>query len=115
MEVGVGAIIGDSYRLTAQIGRGGMGAVWCGEHVRLPGRRVAIKLLLGVADGEALARFRHEAEVTSRIGHPNIVQVIDFNNLPSGDPYLVMELLSGESLAARLRRGPLTFDQTAGI
>jgi tRNA A-37 threonylcarbamoyl transferase component Bud32 len=91
-----------------QLGVGGMGSVWAAEHLRLPGKRVAIKVLhAALASGEILLRFRREAEIASRIGHPNIVEVLDFNTLPGGEPFLVMELLVGESLAARLRRGRL--------
>jgi serine/threonine-protein kinase len=85
-----------------------MGAVWEAKHLRLPGKRVVVKVLLyGGTDPVALARFRREAEIGSRLGHPNIVQVLDFNTLPGGEPYLVLEYLSGETLAARLRRGQM--------
>jgi serine/threonine-protein kinase len=104
----VGSIVADTYRITSQLGVGGMGAVFAAEHLRLPGKQVAIKVLHNtMATAEILLRFRREAEIASRIGHPNIVEVLDFNTLPSGEPFLVMELLTGESLAARLRRGRL--------
>ncbi|HTA20638.1 MAG TPA: serine/threonine-protein kinase, partial [Polyangia bacterium] len=101
-------MVGDAYEITGLLGKGGMGAVWAARHLRLPGKRVAIKVLLGgVDDAQALARFRREAEVASRIGHAGIVEVLDFNQLPDGAPYQVLEYLAGESLGARLRRGPL--------
>ncbi|MFI5289762.1 MAG: serine/threonine-protein kinase, partial [Polyangia bacterium] len=104
-EIEVGTVIADTYEVTALIGQGGMGAVWAANHRRLPGKRVAIKVLLGAAsEPQALARFRREAEIASRIGHPNIVEVLDFNALPSGTPYMILEYLQGESLAERLRR-----------
>jgi serine/threonine-protein kinase len=104
----IGTVVADTYRITAQLGAGGMGSVFAAEHLRLPGKQVAIKVLhTAMAEGEILLRFRREAEIASRIGHPNIVEVLDFNHLPSGEPFLVMELLAGESLAARLRRGRL--------
>src|SRR5438067_2425676 len=82
------------------IGTGGMGSVFRASHLRLPGKKVAIKTLhADQADPETLARFRHEAEITSRLGHPNIVQVHDFDTLPDGTPYLVLEYLHGETLA----------------
>jgi len=105
-----GVIVGDTYKVESQLGRGGMGEVWLASHQRLPGKQVAIKVLhtggQAVA-AETQARFRREAEIAARLSHPNIVQVLDYNTLPSGQPYLVMELLKGEPLANRLRAGPL--------
>ena len=64
-----------------------MGAVWEAKHLRLPGKRVVVKVLLfGATDAIVLARFRREAEIGSRLGHPNIVQVLDFNTLADGTP-----------------------------
>jgi eukaryotic-like serine/threonine-protein kinase len=113
----VGGLVADTYRVTRLLGRGGMGAVWAAEHLRLPGRQVAVKVLLspGVASGEAFARFRREAEIASRLGHPHIVQVLDFHTLPTGEPYIILELLQGETLAQRLQRGPVPLDETLAI
>ncbi|MEA2700528.1 MAG: eukaryotic-like serine/threonine-protein kinase, partial [Myxococcales bacterium] len=101
----IGTVLGDVYRLTGVIGRGGMGAVYEGVHLRL-NKRVAIKLMARelAENTEALARFRREAEVTSQLGHPHIVQVFDFGAAPTGEPYLVMEFLEGEDLDQRIRR-----------
>jgi len=108
-EIHAGTVLGETYEITELLGQGGMGAVWAAKHLRLPGKRVAVKVLHGVAanDRESYARFRREAEIASRIGHPNIVTVHDFNVLPSGTPYLVLEYLEGEDLAHRLERGKL--------
>jgi tRNA A-37 threonylcarbamoyl transferase component Bud32 len=107
-EVRVGSIIQDTYEVTRLLGQGGMGAVWEAQHLRLPDKRVAVKLLVGEHVNEELfARFRREAEITSKLGHPNIVGVLDFNTLPGGAPYIVLELLEGESLSARIERGPI--------
>ncbi len=113
----VGSVLGETYELVRLIGQGGMGAVWEASHLRLPGKRVAVKVLLATisAGSEAFTRFRREAEIASRLGHPNIVEVIDFNVLPSGAPYLVLELLQGENLASRLRRGPIPPAETMAI
>jgi eukaryotic-like serine/threonine-protein kinase len=116
-EIGVGTVLGETYEITDLLGQGGMGAVWAAKHLRLPGKRVAVKVLHGVAanDRESYARFRREAEIASRIGHPNIVTVHDFNVLPSGTPYLVLEFLDGEDLAQRLLRGRLPLDASLNI
>jgi tRNA A-37 threonylcarbamoyl transferase component Bud32 len=112
----VGSVIGGTYRIEGLLGRGGMGAVFAASHARLPGKRVAIKVLHAeIATPESLARFRREAEIASRLGHPNIVEVHDFNELPDGTPYLVLEYLPGESLASRLERGPLPLAETFAI
>ena len=114
--IDVGSVIADTYTIEALIGRGGMGAVFLASHRRLPGKKVAIKMLHAeMAGDEVLARFKREAEIASRLGHPNIVQVHDFNVLPDGTPYLVLEYLHGESLANRLTRGPLGMDQAVSI
>jgi serine/threonine-protein kinase len=114
-EIDVGTVLGDTYEVTQLIGQGGMGAVWAAKHKRLP-KRFAVKVLLGaLQDSEGYARFRREAEIASKIGHPNIVEVLDFNTLASGTPYLVMEFLEGESLAKRLKRGPLPIDDALGL
>ena len=116
-EIHAGTVLGETYEITELLGQGGMGAVWAAKHLRLPGKRVAIKVLHGLAasDRESYARFRREAEIASRIGHPNIVTVHDFNVLPSGTPYLVLEYLEGEDLAHRLVRGKIPLPAALAI
>ncbi|MCL4224761.1 MAG: serine/threonine protein kinase [Myxococcales bacterium] len=112
----VGSVIAGTYTIEGLLGKGGMGAVFVASHARLPGKKVAIKILHpDVADAESIARFKREAEIASRLGHPNIVEVHDWNELPDGTPYIVYELLHGESLADRLRRGPLGHDEAMAI
>jgi HD-like signal output (HDOD) protein/tRNA A-37 threonylcarbamoyl transferase component Bud32 len=98
-----GRILG-RYRLVTELGSGGMGAVYYGEHVSI-GRRAAVKVLdpaLG-ADEEVIERFFTEARAINALHHPNIVEVIDLAH--EGEfHYLVMELLEGETLGARLER-----------
>ena len=74
-------------------------------HVRLK-RRLAVKVLAQhlAKDAHALARFNREAEIISQLQHPHVVQVTDFDTTEAGEPYLVMELLAGQSLAALLER-----------
>jgi hypothetical protein len=99
-----GDIIDGKYRIVRLIGEGGMGAVYEGENVRIH-RRVAIKVLhAGVAEsGEAVARFEREAQAAGRIGSEHIVEVLDLGNLPSGDRYMVMEFMDGDSLGERIK------------
>jgi serine/threonine-protein kinase len=106
--LGPGSIVAGTYRVIRPIGAGAMGEVYEATHARLAGR-YAIKVLQPqvAAHKEALERFRREAEITSSLRHPNIVHIMDFNRLPDGSPYLVMEYLEGLDLAARLHQtGP---------
>jgi serine/threonine-protein kinase len=112
-----GMVVAGTFEVERLLGRGGMGEVWLARHQRLAGKQVAIKVLhtQGELSTETQARFRREAEIAVRLEHPNIVQVLDFNTLPAGQPFIVMELLKGESLAARLKRGPLSPDETTHV
>lgn len=94
-----------NYKLLRPLGRGGMGTVYLGEHILIK-RRVAIKLLHQdlARDRVTLSRFFTEAQVVNKIGHENIVDVIDLQQLENGTTFLVMEHLTGESLGALLRR-----------
>src|SRR6185295_18733041 len=105
MDLPVGTVLGDSYRITRLMGIGGMGAIYEAEQIAT-GRRVAIKMMSKElsAHPEALARFRREVKVTTELAHPNIIDVVDFGASPDGVPYLVMEYLDGEDLEARLER-----------
>jgi eukaryotic-like serine/threonine-protein kinase len=98
----------DRYRVVRYIGRGAMGEVYEARHARLVGR-YAIKLLnVDLAHSPmARQRFRREAGIASELRHPNIVQVIDFDETETGRPYLVMELLEGRDLDALIAEGPL--------
>jgi Tol biopolymer transport system component/predicted Ser/Thr protein kinase len=89
------------YEVVAPIGAGGMGEVWRGRDTRLD-RSVAIKIV----PPELAQRFEREARAISQLNHPNICTLYDV-----GENYLVMELLDGESLADKLAKGPLPFDQ----
>jgi len=113
----IGRVLQDTYRIERQIGQGTMGAVYEAAHLRLA-RRFAIKVLHpSIAHvPEAFARLRTEAEAASAIGHPNILEVVDFNQMPDGTPYIVMELLKGESLESRIQRvGQLSLPQALTI
>jgi len=82
-----------------------MGAVYLAEHPQI-GRRVAVKVLRPemIREPQLLVRFLNEARAANAIRHPNIIEVLDSGTTPEGVPYLVMELLEGEVLSARIRR-----------
>jgi serine/threonine-protein kinase len=105
----IGFVLADKYRVVRQIGRGGMGIVYEGEHIGL-GKRVAIKLMLEkyADDFEALARFQREALAASRIGSAHIIDVSDIGTAPDGRAFVVMELLEGAPLSRVLEAsGPM--------
>ena len=103
----IGETVGN-YRIVAELGHGGMGVVYRGEHVQL-GRPAAVKMLLPQFSREPtiVQRFFNEARAASSIDHPGIVEIFDFGTHHDGRAYIVMALLAGESLEQRLLRGPL--------
>ena len=109
MPLQVGSRLGP-YELTAPIGAGGMGEVWRARDTRLA-RDVALKFLPeGLAqDPDRLARFRREAQLLAALNHPNIAAIYGLEEA-EGVLFLVLELVPGEDLAARLKRGPLPLD-----
>ena len=104
-----------NFEIIGLVGKGGMGCVYKAFDRNL-GRTVAIKTLHGIDQHQptALARFRREAQAASRVVHPNLV--IIYSSGTHGDtPYIVMEYLSGRSLAAEIAEGPLFIERTADI
>ena len=95
------------YTIVSKIGEGGMGEVWRARDAKL-GRDVAIKVLPAAlsADKDRLARFEQEAQAAGALNHPNILVIFHIGT-HDGAPYIVSELLEGESLRERLKRGKL--------
>ncbi|HKZ68797.1 MAG TPA: serine/threonine-protein kinase, partial [Anaerolineales bacterium] len=105
------------YEIRAELGRGGMANVYRGYDPRFK-REVAVKLLPVefLRDPQFRARFEREAEVIAALEHPAIVPVYDYGeDAEAGQPYIVMRLMTGGSLAERLERGPLSLAETARI
>ena len=105
-----------NYRVTSLLGEGGMGVVYLAQHPVF-GRKVAIKLLHAVLarDPDIVARFFNEARAIHMVAHENIVEILDFGQTPDGQPYFIMEYLSGESLSDAIARGPMPPDQVEAI
>jgi eukaryotic-like serine/threonine-protein kinase len=101
----IGREIGGKYRVVKLVGRGGMGAVYEAENIAL-GKRVALKFIdvESAKNADGIQRFIREARAASTIESAHIVQVFDVGELDDGRPYIVMELLRGENLGARLHR-----------
>jgi serine/threonine protein kinase len=101
----IGKIFDRKYRLTRLIGEGGMGAVYEAEHTVIE-RRVAVKVMHKEfsSSQEVVDRFFREAQASSAIGHPNIIEIFDVGLSEDGTAFIVMELLEGECLSDYLKR-----------
>ena len=104
----VGALVGDRYRVTGRLARGGMAEVLAARDERLD-REVALKVLFG-AGGTDRARFDAEIRLLASFQHPHLVRVFDAG-VHDGDPFLVLELAEGPTLAHLLAAGPLPDEQ----
>src|SRR5262249_2400257 len=104
------------YRVTRLIASGGMGEVYEPEDLELGGRAALKTILAGGADPDhALERFKREIQLARKVTHPNVCRIFDLGVHPRAPKsplsFLTMELLAGETLAARLARGRLTTDE----
>ncbi len=114
----IGARLG-AYEITAKLGAGGMGEVYRATDTKLD-RQVAIKMLPAAftADGERLGRFEREAKLLASLNHPNIAHVYGFESATLGESsvhFLAMELVEGEDLSDRLKRGAIPLDEAIAI
>jgi eukaryotic-like serine/threonine-protein kinase len=110
-----GGVIDRKYRLESLLGEGGMGSVWRAFNLQLE-VPVAIKLLRAdLHQAELRERLRVEARAAAKLVHPSIVRVFDIGEAESGEPFIVMELLNGESLSTTLERGPLAPEQAISL
>ena len=113
----IGQLVADRYQVISLIGEGGMGRVYCAEHVRM-GRKSAVKVINPAlaTTSDAIARFNREAANACRINHPNVAQVYDFGEMADGTLYLAMEYVDGETLDAIIaREGSLRVQRAAHI
>jgi serine/threonine protein kinase len=104
------------YVIESELGFGGMGVVYAATHPVI-GKRAAIKVLKPELSRTpaAVERFVMEARAVNQIGHPNIVDIFAFGALPDGRSYYVMDLLTGESLRRRIKRGPLHISEAVSV
>ena len=102
-----GDVVADRFRVTDELGRGGMGVVFAADHLQLP-QQVAIKFLRKDADPILLERFRREAQIVVQLRSEHVCRVLDVGQLPSGEPFIIMEMLHGQDLANKVGQdGPL--------
>jgi serine/threonine protein kinase len=105
MDVGRSRVLGDRYRLHTRLGRGGMATVYAATDTRLE-RPVAVKLFHSPTDEVTLARLAAEATLLAGLSHPGLVKLYDIETADEA-PYLVMQLVPGETLRAAINRDPL--------
>ncbi|MBL8956667.1 MAG: serine/threonine protein kinase [Myxococcaceae bacterium] len=113
----LGKVLDGRYRLEGLLGYGGMGMVFKATQTTV-GRTVAIKTLNAAlaAAPTFFERFKREAEVASRLKHPNIVTIFDFGKTPEGHCYIAMELVDGDSLRQQVRKnGPMSLRRAAAV
>ena len=103
-----GTVVAGKYRIAAEIGRGGMGVVYEADDLKLK-RAVALKFLPGELsyDAEARERFIHEAQAASVLDNPHICTIYEIGESGAGQMFIAMALCNGESLRAKVKRGPL--------
>ena len=103
------------YRILSNLGRGGMGVVYAAEDLHL-GRRVAVKFSTAAPENALYrARFLREARAASALNHPHIAGIYDYGETPEGQPFIVMELVSGEDLFHLMRRRAMSLLQAMRI
>lgn len=117
MSLEPGKAVGKSLRLVRLLGRGAMGTVWLADHAGLQAQ-VAVKFMSPamLEDPVSVARFKQEAKAAAKIRSPHVVQVFDHGQTDEGEPFIVMELLEGESLERRCKtHGPMKPTAAAAV
>ncbi len=112
----IGQLLKGQYRIEGQLGEGGMATVYRARHT-LQDKQVAIKIFRKelARDPKLRERFKREATSTARLAHPNIIEIMDSGDAEDGSPFLVMEMLVGESLEGLLSRGRLPLPRAVDI
>ena len=109
-------VVNGRYQVVRQLGEGGMSLVYEVQHVKLK-RQFALKRLLPalLSNEEAMIRFEREAELLASLRHPHVVDIVDWDVLPDGTPFMVLEFLHGAHIRVRLDRAPLSWEAIARI
>ncbi len=112
----IGTLLAGRYLLEAQLGEGGMAVVYRARNA-LVDRPVAVKVMSAsmARDANLKERFRREAKNTAALAHPNIVEILDYGEAEDGAPFLVMEILEGQSLDKLIQAGPMPVAQVATL
>jgi serine/threonine-protein kinase len=112
----IGTLLAGRYVIEAVIGEGGMATVYRARH-KMVERIVAVKIMnpMLASDPIVRERFRREAKSAQKLAHPNIIEIYDQGDTEDGTAFIVMELLSGESLVEATQRGPMEVDRAVQI
>jgi serine/threonine protein kinase len=115
-ELSIDATVASRWRIVRKLGEGGMSLIFEVQHVKLK-KSFAMKALLPALldNEEAMVRFDREAELLASLRHPNIVEITDWDVLPDGLPFMILEYLHGAPLRVRLDRGPMPWAAIARI
>src|SRR5689334_20774038 len=115
MSIESGSRIGP-YQVTSPLGEGGMGVVYRAHDTKLQ-RDVALKVLPEhfAQDPDRLSRFQREAQLLASLNHPNIAQIYGLEEAADGSGCIVMELVEGETLSERLKKGPMPIDEVMDV
>ncbi|MBA3993102.1 MAG: hypothetical protein C0469_06195, partial [Cyanobacteria bacterium DS2.3.42] len=97
------SVILERYKVLGMLGKGGMGSVFHVKHLHLQSE-FALKVLNRQADATSWRRFENEAKAASRLDHPNLIKVHDSGLLPDGQPFFIMEMVNGETLADMIKK-----------
>jgi len=104
----IGSTLAERYRITKQLGEGGMGTVYLAEQTMgTTVRKVAVKVLKGQATEQARGRFLRECETVVQLNHPNTIRFYDFGALPDGRLFIAMEFVEGRTLTVAISEGPM--------
>jgi serine/threonine protein kinase/Flp pilus assembly protein TadD len=115
-DLNIGAVIAEKYKLTGELGRGGMGVVYEAEDRKLK-RKVALKFLPPemTSDSEARERFVQEAQTASGLDHPNICTIHEIDETRSGQMYIAMARYRGEALKEKIKHGPVKLEEALDL
>jgi serine/threonine-protein kinase len=112
----IDSVVNGRYHVVRQLGEGGMSIVYEVQHVKLKRQFALKKLLPALMDNqEAMIRFEREAELLASLRHPHVVDIIDWDVLHDGTPFMVLEFLHGAHVRVRLDRAPMPWDAIARI
>ena len=113
----IGKTINDRYLIEAKLEKGGMGGVYRARALRLHNMEVVVKIILEelLSNSHAVIKFKQEAEALSRLDHPNLVGLLDADQLDDGTPYTVMQLVRGQTLRSQISNHGMNLERTAAI